>query len=184
MDLKEIDIKPRLIAKIVAVEFALMIGLSFILSQISRTHYQQEGSGYKVFSKGDYSPRSTEDVPRHYFFVAVKYDVQGKALQEKYYTWIGDRVIVDYKGDKWSGASGLYLSNILLVAIPLFGFLLIAVTGQVLPITKTLKEDETAEPNKTVDEIDDAGDRLQYWGVAFFMSIFFAYPLKMILFGF
>lgn len=156
-------------------QLAIIIIFGLLFSTIAKFKYQNSSASHRVFKQGDYTSCFIEDpqvifqtIPKCYYFVVVNYQPNDQVIQESFYTILGDVTSINYSDGKWVATKSNLYSNMLLVALPLIGFILILssnlVTQSVLDSVITRQSDIT--------------EQLTNYGTILFGSVFLSAQLK------
>ncbi len=158
-------------------QLVIIVIFGFLFSTIAKSKYQNSSVSHRVFKQGDYTSFFIEDpqimfqtIPKWYYFVVVKYQVDGQVTQESFYTILGDVTYINYSDGKWAGTKFNLYSNLLLVALPFIGFVLILSSNLITQSVTT----------SVITEQSDTTKQLINYGTILFGSVFLSAPIKMI----
>lgn len=158
-------------------QLGIIIIFGFLSSTLAKSRYQNSSASLQLFKQGEYTSCFVEDtqvmfqtIPKWYYFVVVKYQPDGQIANETFYTILGDVTAINYSDGKWTGTESNPYSNLLLVALPLIGFVLILLSNL---LTSSVSA-------SIITQQSDTSHHLSQYGTILFGSVFLSAPIKMI----
>ncbi|BAT54403.1 hypothetical protein NOS3756_33720 [Nostoc sp. NIES-3756] len=154
-------------------QLVIIVIFGYLFSIIAKFRYRNSSASLHIFKPGNYTSCFVDDprimfqtVPKWYYFVAVRYQPDGQVANETFYSIVGDVTVINYSDGRWSGTKSNLYSNLLLVALPFIGFVLILLTQSVSA--------------SVIAEQSDTSHKLIKYGTILFGSVFLSAPINMI----